>query len=252
MKNTFVILLLTLIYSNLWSQRNVKDSIISTPWFGVHYGGNWSAGDLADRYGYFNHIGGIIGYKTNKNWYWGVEGNYMFGNKTKLSYVLDGLRDEKGNITDMNGDIANVLLFSRGFNANFTIGKVVPVLSPNKNSGLFFTLGGGYVLHKLRIETNDQVVPSIELNYKKGYDRLTAGFNASQFIGYAFMANNGFINFYGGFYMMEGFTQNKREVFFDQPNTPVSKATRFDMQFGFRIGWFIPVYKRMPKDYYYN
>ena len=244
--------ILLCIPSVIFSQRNVSDSCISTPWIGVHYGGNWTSGDLADRYGFLNHIGGIAGYKTNKNWFWGVEGNFIFGNKVNIPNLFDALKDSKGNITDMNGDIARVLLYARGFNANVSVGKIIPVLSPNKNSGIFVYAGVGYLLHKMRIETNDQVVPSIELSYKKGYDRLTIGPNTNQFVGYAFMANRGFINFYAGFYAQQGFTKNQRDVFFDQPDVPVSKAWRTDIQIGFKVGWFIPVYKRQPKEYYYN
>ena len=61
-----------------FGQRNVKDSAIATPWIGVHYGGNFTAGDLADRYGYLNHIGIIAGYKTATNWYFGMESNFIF------------------------------------------------------------------------------------------------------------------------------------------------------------------------------
>jgi hypothetical protein len=66
------------------------------------------------------------------------------------------------------------------------------------------------------------------------------------------MANSGFLNFYVGFYFQEGFTQNKRTIFFDQPDLPVSTATRFDFQYGAKLGWLIPFYKRQPKDFYYD
>lgn len=140
----------------------------------------------------------------------------------------------------------------RGFNVNFAIGKVVPIWSMNQNSGLFFHVGAGYLLHKMRIETQEHVIPQIELDYRKGYDRLTAGINTHQFAGYAFLSNKGLINFYGGFYAQQGFTQNKRDVFFDRPDEPVDKKTRLDMQVGVKLGWFIPIYKRQPKDYYFN
>lgn len=235
-----------------FAQRNVRDSIIATPWVTVNYGAMATAGDLADRYGFLNHLGVMVGYKTKKNWVYSLDGNFIFGKKIRMADPLAHLRDSKGNITDQNGSIAGVLFYSRGFNANVSIGKVVPVWSPNKNSGLFFQLGAGYLAHKLRIETQDHVVPLIELDYRKGYDRLSAGLNLHQFAGYAFMANDGFLNFYGGFYIQEGFTKNLRNVYFDQPDVPVSKATRLDIQYGVRLGWFIPIYKRLPKDYYYD
>lgn len=234
------------------AQRNVTDSIIGTPLIALHYGGNMTQGDLKDRYGFLNHIGFLAGYKTNKNWFWGVDANFIFGNRITMYDPLSSLRDSKGVITDQNGDIAAVILNSRGMNANFAVGKVFPIFGSNKNSGIFVHAGAGYLAHKLRIETNTQVVPAIEEDYKKGYDRLTTGINLHQFIGYSFMANQGLINFYGGFYAQEGFTKNRRTINFDQPDIPVSTATRLDIQIGLKFGWMIPVYKRLPKDYYFD
>lgn len=252
MKKSFLILSILLLANSIIAQRNVKDSIIGTPWIGVQYGANWTSGDLADRYGFMNHVGIMAGYKTNKNWFWGLESNFMFGNDVRMTGVFDHLIDSQGNITDVNGDIALVLVYARGLNVNLAVGKVFPVLSPNKNSGIFVHAGVGYLAHRMRVETQEQVIPQLELDYKKGYDRFTAGPNAHQFLGYAFMSNAGFLNFYGGFYIQEGFTQNKRTIFFDQPTIPVSSETRLDIQYGVKVGWFIPFYKRQPKEFYYN
>ena len=79
MKNCKLLFFFIFTSTALFSQRNVKDSVIGTPLIGVHYGGNWTQGDLADRYGYLNHVGIMAGYKTNKNWYWAFDGNFMFG-----------------------------------------------------------------------------------------------------------------------------------------------------------------------------
>lgn len=241
-----------LIQLGSFAQRNVRDSIIGTPWIAVHYGGNGTAGTLAERYGYLNHIGFMAGYKTQRNWFYGTDANFIFGNRIFLPDLFANLRDSKGNITDQNGDIGDVVTFVRGFNANVAIGKVIPVFSPNKNSGLFIHTGVGYLAHKIRVETNNQVIPQLELDYRKGYDRLTVGVNFHQFLGYAYMSNRGLVNFYGGFYLQEGLTRNARDIFFDQPDIPVSKALRNDIQYGFKLGWFIPIYKRLPKDFYTN
>lgn len=230
----------------------MKDSIIGTPWFAVHYGVNWSQNDLAARFGFLNHIGIHAGYKTNQNWVWAFDGNFIFGENIKQSNLLDNLRDSQGNITDINGDIATILTVPRGFNANLAIGRVFPLSKKNLNSGIYVHAGGGYLYHKIRVESRDQVIPQVELEYKKGYDRLTTGFNAHQFVGYAFMAHAGFVNFYGGFYASEGLTRNRRTIFFDMPDTPVPTDLRLDVQVGIKAGWFIPIYKRKPKDFYFN
>lgn len=248
----WLIVVFCLISTLAVAQRNVRDSAIATPWIGIQYGANWTGGDLAERYGFQNHLGMMAGYKTAKNWVYGLDGNFMFGKVIRMEGIFDELTDANGYIFDEGGNTATVLTFSRGFNANVMIGKVFNIFAPNANSGIYVHAGAGYTQHKMRIETNSQYVPSLELNYKKGYDRYTTGLNFHQFIGYAFMANQGIVNFYGGLYLQQGLTYNRREVFFDQPNTPVSTKQRLDLLTGFKFGWFIPVYKRKPKDFYYN
>lgn len=250
-KLLIVILFLPIV---VFSQRNMVDSIVPTPLLGVQYGGTWSAGDLMSRYGFFNQIGGTVGYKFQKNWYLGIEGDFLFGRKIKLTHqeLFHDLMDANQNITDQNGDIGTVLTFSRGFHVNIEGGKVIHQLGHNRNSGLFLKLGVGYLSHKIRIETNDHVIPLLEKDYRKGYDRLTTGINTSQFIGYLFMSDNSFLNFYAGFYIQEGFTKNRRSLFWDQPTIPVSTKTRLDILYGFKVGWLIPVYRRVPKSYYFD
>ena len=151
MKWLFSVFLFVLIFGQLSAQRNVKDSAIATPWVGVHYGGNSTSADLADRYGYLNHIGIIAGYKTASNWYFGLESNFMFGNQVRISGLLDNLIDSYGNVTDVNGDIARIYVLPRGINVNVSIGKVIPVLSPNRNSGIFINGGFLQISWKMKI-----------------------------------------------------------------------------------------------------
>lgn len=236
----------------LSAQRNVKDSIISTPWIGLQYGLIAPGGDLKERFGTLNHLGVMAGYKTNRNWVLGLDGNFIFGDQIKVNSLFNQLIDSYGNITDVNGEVARVLVTARGFNVNLMIGKVFSIAGPNSNSGIYVHGGLGYMQHKMRVETQDQVIPTLELTYRKGYDRYTTGLNFHQFIGYAFMANKVFVNFYGGFYCSQGLTYNRRTIFFDQPTVPVSTAQRLDLQYGIKLGWFIPIYERKPKDFYYD
>ena len=66
------------------------------------------------------------------------------------------------------------------------------------------------------------------------------------------MADQGIYNFYAGFYFQQGFTRNQRSQFWDKPNETVSQDIRLDLMYGFRVGWLIPIYKRQPKDFYFN
>lgn len=234
------------------AQRNIRDKVVATPYVGVHYGMNLTGGDMANRYGYNSHLGGIAGYKNAQNWIFAADGNFMFGNQIRIDGLLENLRDSQGDITNTSGGPAMILLFLRGFNINATVGKVIPVWSPNPNSGIMIHCGVGYSWHRLRIESQEDEVPQLENDYLKGYDRLTIGVNTSQFIGYNFMASQGVYNFYAGFYFQQGFTRNQRDVFWDLPDQPVSMGIRNEFLYGFKVGWLIPVYKRQPKEYYFD
>jgi hypothetical protein len=248
--NFFLFLIFIFIFNYGYTQRNVKDSTIGAVWIAPSYGYMTTRGDLATKFGNLNHVGIFTGYKTKRNWVYGLESNFLFGNKVYLNNMFSALLDDKGNITDANGEVGIVVVSARGFNSNLTIGKVFPILSPNKNSGLYFNFGIGVLAHKYRIDTQEQVIPELELNYRKGYDRFSMGPNISQFIGYALMSNKGLINLYGGFYAQQGFTKNQRTIFFDQPNITVPTSTMYDYQFGFKFGWFVPIYKRIPDEFY--
>lgn len=242
-----------LFYSKIsYGQRIVSDEIISTPYIGLHYGANMTGGDLADRYGFANHLGGILGWKTDMNWIFAFDGSFMFSQNVNEPDLLANIMDSQGTITNTSGGPAEVLLFLRGFNVNAVIGYIFPNTGHNPNSGVMIKAGAGYLWHKIRIESQEDEAPQIENDYLQGYDRLTAGINTSQFIGYNFMANGGIYNFYTGFYFQQGFTYNKRSIFWDRPDFQVPTERRLDLQFGIRFGWMIPAYKREVKDFYYN
>ncbi len=247
-----LLFLLTLISSSLLGQRNVSSETIGTPWVGIQYGINQPINSLQERFGLLNSLGINAGYKTKRNWFLGVDVNFLFGNQIKTGDILKNLRDSYGNITDVNGDVAAILLFSRGYNTNLSFGKILPIFGSNPNSGIFIQAGAGYLQYHIRIESNKQIIPQVELDYRKGYDRLTGGVSTHQFLGYAYMANNGLVNFYAGFYFLQGYTFNQRTILFDQPTEQVSTSMRRDNLYGFRAGWLIPIYKSKPKEFYYD
>lgn len=252
MKHIIIFIFLVAFTHELRAQTQKSDSAVSRTWIGFEYGANGTSNDLADRYGFLNHVGLMTGFKTKKNYFFGLNSYFLFGNDVRLTGVFDHLTDAYGNITDINGDIAALVVFPRGFSSNLTIGKILPFLNVNKNSGVFIHGGVGFLLHKMKIETNEQVVPQLELDYKKGYDRLTTGINFHYFIGYNFMATGRGFHFYGGLYGQHGYTKNRRDLFYDRPDEEVSKDTRQDIQMGLKLGWVIPIYKRQPKEFYFD
>lgn len=234
-----------------FGQRDVTVAV-GTPYVGIHYGLNWTGGDLADKYGLTNAIGGNAGYKTKKNWVYAFEGNFFFGKDIRIEGLLQNLMDDHGHIMNSSGGPAKISFFNRGFNINFAVSKIFPVWSPNPNSGIMIQIGAGFRWSRLRIESNDDEIPQLFDEYKKGYDRLAMGTNTSEFIGYNFMANRGIYNFYAGAFLQQTFMKNQRDIYFDHPTEEVSKDLLIGHMFGFRVGWLIPIYIRQPKEYYFN
>lgn len=250
-KILFFVSILTFHYSFSYGQRDVSEPI-GTTYVGIQYGANLTGGSYAERYGFTSTIGALAGYKTKKNWVYALDGNFIFGNKVKIEGLLDNLKDSQGRILNTSGGPAIVLYFNRGFTINGSVGKIFSKLGHNPNSGVMIQLSAGYFWNRLRIETQEDEVPQLQGDYLKGYDRLEIGLNTSQFIGYSFMANRGFYNFYAGFYFQQNFSKDQRDIYWDHPNEPVDKGLRIGHFFGARVGWLVPIYKRQTKEFYFN
>ena len=152
-------------------------------------------------------------------------------------------------IVDNTGEQADVFLYERGWSAFATVGRIFPLFGPNPNSGLHLKLGGGYLRHKVRVQTQKNVVPQLEDEYLEGYDRLSAGPAALAYLGYQHLSNKGRVNFHIGLEFMAGFTQALRAYNFDteQYNTP----NRLDLLSGVRAGWSLPIYKKLDTGFHY-
>ena len=66
------------------AQSSIKDSAVFCSMISIAYSYQFSGGDLAQRYGDNSTIGPSFTIKTKKNWIFGVDFNYMFGNNVKI------------------------------------------------------------------------------------------------------------------------------------------------------------------------
>ena len=107
---------------------------VSLPVVGVHYGGAFSGGDLAERFGYFNRVGLTAGYKFKSNWSFGIESDFWFSDNVRLTGLFDHLVDAAGNITNDLGLPASVLVYPRGVHVNAYVGKLFPLNDKNRNN----------------------------------------------------------------------------------------------------------------------
>jgi hypothetical protein len=253
-----LLLFLTLIVSvSAFSQRpkmnsrriEYADSCHHIMIIGIGLAGELPLGDLKSRFGADISVGMPFLYKTAKNLLFGLDGNYFFSNNVKED-PLYSMYNSAGTITGSAGNPGAVRLNERGFTAYGVIGTVINKFAKNKNSGLFMYVGLGYMQHKINIYDIDKSLPQITGNLKKGYDRLTGGPAAEQFIGYMFLARNRLINWFAGIEIQEGFTTGLRGYQYDLM-APDNKQ-RHDILVGIKLGWMLPLYQKAPKEFYYN
>ena len=125
-----------------------------------------------------------------------------------------------------------------------------PILNRNPNSGLVFSLGVGYLAHKVRVEHQNNRIYALDGAYEKGYDRKTTGLALSQHITYRHHSDNKLANFSIGLAAYQAFTKNRRLYNFDLGGP--DNRSRVDLSFGVTIGWIIPMYTRMASEYFYD
>jgi hypothetical protein len=249
MKIRIALLFSALSFGPLYGQVNVKDSSITTAILYATYSYQFPKGDLADRFGSNSSIGGGILLKTKGNWLLGGEGNYLFGGTVRnQDSMLVLISNPEGQIIDANGMYADVVLYERGYSIYGYFGKLIPVLSPNPNSGFTVTAGLGYMQNKIRINNPNNTAPQLQGDYKKGYDKLNGGFALTGSLGYVYLSNSRLLNFSLNFEFIQAWTKRKRDYNFDLKGPdPNSYSSQF---YGIKACWFIPLYKRKPNDYY--
>ncbi|MBI4930740.1 MAG: hypothetical protein HY841_08260 [Bacteroidetes bacterium] len=232
------------------SAQNVKDSSLFFPMVKFSYSFQLPGGDLAKRFGYNSNVGLNFSIKTKRNLIFGASGSFLFGDQIKENGILDSLKTSSGFIINQNGNPSVVRLFERGFTVSLHVGKLFPILSPNKNSGIIIYAGPVFLRHKIKMDDIGHQSPQLVDPYPKGYDRLTAGLGAHEFIGYMYVGNKRMLNFFGGFEFTQAFTKSQRSYDYDLMKADTDK--RIDLLNGIRIGWILPLYKKTPQEFYYH
>ncbi len=208
---------------------------------GFNYGINLPAADLGDRFGQHFNAGISNEWLTaSKNFIFGIDGQFIFGQKVKTD-VLAQLRTAEGHIYGNDKSIADIQLRQRGFYIGAKIGKILLSSDENPRAGLKITLGAGFLQHKIRIQDDPtRTVPQLNEDYKKGYDRLSNGWALSQFIGYQLLSTDKRLNFYIGIEGLQAFTAGRRSFNFDTQSA--DNSSRVDISYGIKAGWVLPFY----------
>lgn len=223
----------------------------SIPFFYGFYGYQWPGGEIKNQFGNNSIVGPGFMWKAKSNWLFGGEFDFIFGNNVKnTTEIFKNLYNSDGNITSGEGTPAVVATFERGNEFGFKFGKLFPVIKNDRNSGIFFTAGLGYMMHKIRIEVQNNNTPQLDGDYKRGYDRLTGGFMLNQAIGFMYFGKSRLLNLTLSVEAFEGFNKPYRDYYFDTM-APPEKDRQFDFFLGPKIAWMIPLRSRNDGTYYY-
>lgn len=212
------------------------------------YAHQFPGGDLADRFGHNSNLGFSIVRRTSADWLPGLKGSFLFGNKVTEPGIIANVINSAGQVVDQDGAMADVFLFQRGWNAFITFGRMFPTARSKGRSGITTEAGAGYLRHKVRVQTQKNVVPQLEDDYLRGYDRLTAGPAALFQIGYQYLGPRRRANFHVALELVAGFTQPLRAFNFDTET--YNRTGRLDLLTGLRIGWTLPIDRSEDERYF--
>ena len=207
-------------------------------------------GDMSEYFGNNLTIGLGAAYKTQSNWRFGFDGQYLFSDNIKHpEQILAPLLTDRGYILNGIGNYASISLLERGFFFTGEVGKSLNFWQATPNSGPDFQLGAGYLMHWIEIKNAGNDAPQLLGDYTKGYDRLSGGLLLRQSVGYTYLSSNRRVNFRLSFEIMEAFTRNYRG--FDYSTGQSSNDKRTDLLYGFRFQWMLPIYTSASNNTYY-
>jgi hypothetical protein len=241
----FIALLLGTFAITAQAQQNTAKDGLGIVLVKTHLGGYFPTGILAERFGPGATVGLDISYKTTKGWMFSISGSHMFGGGVRERNILSNISTEGGDIITQTGVFEDYRLKQFGWLLYGRIGKILPIIGPNPNSGLLIELGTGLMQHKIWIETPMNNSPQLTTEYKRGYDRLSNGLSLNPFIGYQHLSNNKLINYYVGLDVHIGMTENRRTINYDTGLRDDRQRT--DLMIGIKAGWILPLYKRAEK-----
>ena len=251
---TLILFLLAFTPFLIKAQYDIKSEKISTWMFQATYAYQFPGQDTKVLYNNNNSIGGSVCFKTDNNWMFSFNGNFISGNKVNITReeLFGDILDNNGEIITGDGIYGSYALFERGAHFQLKAGKIFPVLSPNPNCGFFVQGGIGYLFNRIRTEFGSYASPPPAMagDYPYGYDRMRGGFAWSGEIGYLFLSNSRILNFSLSLEFTQAYTKSLRKWDFNLMKKDTNHY--IDQYIGIRAAIYIPTYKRKPAAYYYN
>lgn len=208
----------------------------------VNYNYELPLADLAQRFGNSSRIGVALLRRTKNNFTYGLEAQYLFGNRVKEDSLLQNLFTDDGNLVGNSGYNANIRFGQQGLSAALVIGKIFPLKSTQPNKGIWVNITAGYLWHQIGFRDRQNDMPQLTGDYKKGYDRLSGGLATSVHLAYVYLSDNKRINFHIGPIFTLANTRSLRKYNYD--TRTADTQSRRDMLVGIKLGWMLPFYDK--------
>ncbi|GIV26809.1 MAG: hypothetical protein KatS3mg027_0623 [Bacteroidia bacterium] len=229
------------------------DSSLTFPYFQFHASFQIPYGDLSKRFGNNMSVGGSTIYKLKSNYLFAIDGNYFFSKNVKedvMSQLKTSTPSGESFVIDNEGFPADLRITERGWNLTLNFGKIFYIGGNNKNRGIHYQIGLGYLQHKIKLYDAQQKIAAIKGDRIKGYDRLSIGGCVYNYLGYTYLSSNRFVNFTIGLEFYYAITQNVR--YYDYATASIDTKIRHDMLAGIKFGWILPVYRKADGIFFYD
>lgn len=230
---------------NVNAQVSTRDSSIKIPSFGIGYKPLIPLADLANKTNFVHSIAPEFCLKLKNNIFFKGQFNILLTTGVKEDSLLQEINTEVGWPISTEGFLVPITTSLNGYMIQASVGKVFSSSKINPNSGLSIDFGLGFIQHKINYKYDGDVLPQIEGEYLKGYDRLTNGISFSQGIGLMRYSNNNYLSYYIGLTAIEAFTKNRRDFNFDSQEKDDSQ--RLDIMIGLDFRVLLPI---LPKTRY--
>jgi hypothetical protein len=242
MKRKIIILFLFLSHS-IYSQEKGVNA------FMIDYSYQIPSGILAEKFSNNSSIGINYFKKNNSSFFYGLKANYIFGANIKDSTIFNSISTDEDFVIDGNGTYSNIILLQEGFSSHLYIGYALELKDNNPN-GFYFSVGLGFLQHRIFIDTKNQYIPQLSNDYKKGYDQLTNGLSTQFIIDYMILEDKKKFKLFTGIDYTLGFTKNRRVYDFNNMNI-TDQSMRYDKLLGFHIGLIIPINRKNTEEFHY-
>ena len=240
---TLIFFFCAFLYINCFAQKNKQNA------FDVAYGHQFPIGDLEEQFGDNSAICIAFIIEKNNNIFYGIDANYMFSKNVKDTSIFDNISTMYGAIIASDGHYANVNLMQRGFNSHMYLGYAFH-FDKQTLSGLYLSLGLGYLQHKIFIDTKNQDIPQLSENYKKGYDRFSNGISSHLSLTYRYYDKSGKFQIYTGINMTVAYTKLQRKYLFSDMKYASNQRSK-DQLLGLKMGIIIPIKRKNEEEFHY-